>query len=120
LESRIAYLKIALQLRHSTDVIKDKLHPHSYLSKKIALAMIESEIYLKTNLSYMTAWAALSSHARLEIKTSLQGFAKVFQSAKNAVPYMQSLAAGAVDEDTQRLIEKWKIMDKEGKLDSTK
>lgn len=63
------------------------------------------------------AWAALSSHQRLDIRTSLQGFNKVYQSAKSAVPYMGLEAAGGVvDEKLQSAINKWKEMDARGEF----
>jgi len=81
--------------------------------------MIESEIDLHTNLSYVMAWAALSAHPKLEVKTSLQSFSKIFQTAKNAIPYM-SKTAGTVDNEDRKLVEKWNKMNEAGAFDIKK
>lgn len=82
------------------------------------LDFIESEIYWDANMHYMTAWAALSSHPKLDIKTSLKGLNKVFASAKNAVPYMEFTESGQTDDDTKRYVARWKALDDAGLLDN--
>ena len=103
---------MALQLRTTDCAIDAKLHPHSKLSKRLALALVESDIYLQTNLCYVGAWAGLSSHSKLDIKASLKAFNKIFNTAKSAVPYLSSMTHKILDTDTQELVDKFRTMDK--------
>ena len=121
MENRTAYLRTALQLRSGQGVVDVGLHPHSRINRRMALGLVESDIYSTLNMSYMSAWAAISSHEKLDIKASLKGFDRIYNSVRKTIPYMRrEIVDTGVDEVTQKLIDRWKELNERGELEPEK
>lgn len=110
---------MALQLRTKQGAIEYMLHPHSQITRKLALAVVESDIYFQSNLAYVAAWGAMSSHPKLDINASLKGLNKVFNTAKGAIPYLEFMGKDTVDDESRKLAKRWHELNERGELEQT-
>ena len=84
-------------------------HSHSLCATRLRLGVLECEEYFKLNTSYLTAWAAIASHANLDVKASIRGFEKLYKDVRNTIPFMRyDTARGGTD--IEQLVEQYKKM----------
>ena len=94
--------------------LRDDKHPHSFILEALRLSVIESDLYFKLNSNYMNAWAALTAHPNINIKTSIGAFNKLCKDVRNTIPFVRyDKVAENLDADLQKAIDTFKQMEKE-------
>ena len=89
-------------------------HPHTYVAEALRLNVIEHELYYKINSDYMSAWAALSAHANVDLNPAINTFKKLCKDTRNTIPFMQFDSVNkALNDDLQKAIDQFKRMEKE-------
>ena len=62
----------------------------------------------------MNAWAALTAHPNINIKTSIGAFNKLCKDVRNTIPFVRyDKVAENLDADLQKAIDTFKQMEKE-------
>ena len=106
-------MRVLERLHKDLDLVDDT-HPHSFITEALRLNVLEYDLYFKLNSNYMSAWAALTAHPNINIKTSIGAFNKLCKDVRNTIPYIRyQKVEDKLDSELQKAIDQFKQMEKE-------
>ncbi|MFC1453588.1 hypothetical protein ACFLQL_00220 [Verrucomicrobiota bacterium] len=99
-------------IRCGKEIPKYNRHSHSGALMRLRLGVLEDDVYFDANLSYLNAWAALSSHDKIDINSAFSSLNKLFDKVLNTRKYIK--ADSKEDTELLALVDKYKkIMEQE-------
>ena len=108
---------VATLLREAVSFERDK-YPHSYLTERLRMDVLESEHLLQARLSNMIAYASLSAHEKSDLQKGAQQVGAMYGRALEAVPYIvtgNSDSGQDLQRDREDAVQRWRKMEERRK-----